>query len=249
MRAMVVLLALLTLGGCATQPPAGQPTQGQTTAGPASPTAGSIGREVTFPAADGAPLRGRLYGGGPTFVVLANMSDNDPVPWDRFGGTVAGPGIAVLTFAYRYPTRPRSFTSANADEAVLDLTGAIAFARQQGPIRLVLIGASLGGMAVAKTAAAARADAVVIIGAPNRRIEFDLQVTDRDIAAITAPKLFIVSEDDPNVPPAQTRPLFEAAAEPKRWQAYPGRAHGTDLLDGADANGVRRLLTEFITAG
>ena len=207
-----------------------------------------MARAVTFPADDGAGLSGRLYGDGPTIVVLSNMGDNDPEPWDRFAAGLAIPGVRVLTYAYRYPTRSRSFTSANADEAVRDLTGAVAFARQQGASRLVLVGASLGGMAVAKTAAAAQADAVVIMSAPNRRTEFDLQVTDADIAAVAAPKLFVVSEDDPNVPPAQTRPLFDAAAQPKRWQAYPGRAHGTELLSGPHAAAVRQLLTEFITS-
>ena len=81
--------------------------------------------------------------------------------------------------------------------------------------RLVLVGASLGGMAVAKRAAALAAAAVVIVGAPPGRSAFALRVSDAEMAAVTAPKLFVVSADDANVPPAQTRPVrqFEAPAQ------------------------------------
>jgi hypothetical protein len=57
-----------------------------------------------------------------------------------------------------------------------------------------------------------------------------------------------VSADDANVPPEQTRPLFDAAREPKRWQSYPGTAHGTQLLASSHGEEVRRLLIEFVTA-
>ena len=52
-----------------------------------------------------------------------------------------------------------------------------------------------------------------------------------------------------HVPPEQTRPLFDAAREPKRWQSYPGTAHGTQLLTSPHGPEVKRLLTEFVSAG
>jgi predicted alpha/beta hydrolase len=129
--------------------------------------------------------------GASTTVVLSNMSDNDPAAWETFAAGLASPTVGVLTYAYRYPVGGAGFTSDDADDAVRDLNGAVAYARQRAPgTRLVLIGASLGGMAVAKRAKALDADAVVIIGAPNRRPEFALRVTDAEIAGspIRAPR-------------------------------------------------------------
>jgi fermentation-respiration switch protein FrsA (DUF1100 family) len=208
---------------------------------------------VTFPAPGGATLSGKWFGGGPgasTTVVLSNMSDNDAAAWEAFAAEFATPDVGVLTYSYSYSYRGGpDFISADADTAVRDLNGAVAYVRQRVPkARLVLIGASLGGMAVAKRAAALDADAVVIIGSPNRRPEFALRVTDAEMAAVTAPKLFIVSADDTEVPPEQSRLLFDAAREPKRWQSYPGTAHGTQLLTSPHGGELTRLLTEFVTA-
>jgi dienelactone hydrolase len=208
---------------------------------------------VTFPGGGGATLSGKWFGGGPrasTTVVLSNMSDNNPAAWERFAAELATPDVGVLTYSYSYSYRGGpDFISADADAAVRDLNGAVAYARQRAAgSRLVLVGASLGGMAVAKRAAALHADAVVVIGSPNRRPEFDLRVTNAEVAAITVPKLFIVSADDSEVPPEQSRLLFDAAGEPKRWQSYPGTAHGTQLLTSTHAEDVRRLLVEFIAA-
>jgi pimeloyl-ACP methyl ester carboxylesterase len=213
-----------------------------------APTATAApGQAVTFAAEDGTTLNGRWYGDGSTAVVLANMSDNDPAAWDAYAPELAGSGVSVLTFSYRY-AGGRGFSSDDADNAVRDLEAAVAYTLSRGAERLVLVGASLGGMAVAKLADPVGADAVIILGAPNRRSEFALRVTDAEMAAITAPKLFIVSEDDPNVPPEQTRPLYDAAKAPRRWVSFPSTAHGTQLLASPHGDQVRRLIAEACAA-
>jgi esterase/lipase len=197
-------------------------------------------------AADGATLAGHRFGTGPTAVVLSNMGDNDETDWQRFAPTLAGPGYSVLTYTYRYPPRVRSLTAEIARGAVEDLRGAVAFARAQGARRVILIGASLGGMLTAKVAGALAVDGAVIMAAPADRRDFDLRVEDAELAAIAAPKLFVVSEADPTVDPADTRMLFDRAPEPKRWQSFPGTAPGTRLYGTAAGPDLGRLLAGFV---
>jgi esterase/lipase len=143
--------------------------------------------------------------------------------------------------------RVRSLTAPMARQAVDDLRGAVAFARAQGATRVILIGASLGGMLTAKVAGALAVDGAVIMAAPADRRDFDLRVEDAELAAIAAPKLFVVSEADSTVDPAETRELYDRAPEPKRWQSFPGTAHGTRLFATAAGQELGRLIAGFVT--
>src|SRR5262245_21851334 len=154
---VVLLFALAACAG-----PAASPTTAPT-APPASPAGASPtvapAQDVGFDAADGGHRSGRWYGTGTTVVVLSNMGDNDPGAWDAFAPLLAERGYGVLTYRFR----DIRDTSASIAGTVADLTGAIAFVRGRGATRIVLIGASLGGMATAKVAGTAGAAAIVII--------------------------------------------------------------------------------------
>ena len=249
----LALVSVALLAACATgQPPAPPTGSAVSPTSPAGPTAGTTsapGRAVEFTSSDGVRLAGRIYGTGTTAVVLSNMGDNDPAAWEGFAPTLADAGYIVLTYAYRYPIRTSSLDAAKARDAVDDLAGAVAFMRGQGAQRLILIGASLGGMATAKLAARVRADAVVIIASPgDRQAAFQLRIESAELTAITAPKLFVASYDDPNVDMTETRALFDQAKEPKQWQAYPSAAHGTQLLATTHGDALRQRLLEFVMA-
>jgi esterase/lipase len=241
----VVLTAVTValLAGCGSNQPS--PPSTSPAAGTAS-SAAAVGTPVSFATADGGTVAGHRFGSGPTAVVLSNMGDNDETDWQRFAPTLAAPGYSVLTYSYRYPVRVRSLTAAMARDAVADLRGAVAFARTQGARRVILVGASLGGMLTAKVAGALAVDGAVIMAAPADRRDFDLRVEDAELAAIAAPKLFVVSEADATVDPAETRQLFDRAPEPKRWQSFPGTAHGTRLFATAAADDLTQLLVEFV---
>jgi uncharacterized protein len=242
-RRLALLAFAVLVAGCGSTPPgppAGTPT--------GSPPPAAAGRPVSFPAADGAPLSGRLYGTGAVGVVLSAMGDNDPGAWDRFAPTLAGQGYRVLTYAYRYPARPTTFTPEMARGAVDDLRGAAAYLRAQGAMRLVLVGASLGGMATAKAAGEIGAAGVVVISAPAAEPGIGLTVEAAELAAMTGPKLFIASEADPVVPMAETRRLYDMAAEPREWRAFPGAAHGTQLFDSEHGDALAAALVAFVSS-
>lgn len=240
MRRTLALALLTVLAGCGTS------TSGSS-APSASPSVTPSVTAVTFAAADGVTAIGKLHGAGTTAVVLSNMGDNDPSAWEGFAPNLTARGYTVLTFEYRYPARTPSFTAAMARGAVDDLRGAIAFVRARGADRVVLIGASLGGMATAKVAGSESVNAAVIIAAPADLPEFGLRVQEAELRQMTGPSLFIASVDDPTVPVAETRRLFDAAPEPKQWRTFASAAHGTLLLRTSVADEFRGLLVEFVT--
>lgn len=201
---------------------------------------------VTFVTADGITLSGTLYGAGATALILSNMGDNDPTAWEREALRFAEEGYLVLSYRFRYPPRTNRFTAAMANQTVDDLQAAVTFARTRGAQTIVLLGASLGGMATAKVAASIQPAAMVVISAPADLLEFDFQVTADELAAITAPKLFVASQDDTIVPNAATQQMFDLAAEPKEMQLYPGSAHGVQLFTTEQAPDLRRRLLAFV---
>lgn len=237
-RSLIAAVLILGLAGCVAETPTTPPT--------VVPT--NSDRAVSFPAEDGATLEGRLFGSGTTAVVLSNMGDNDPGPWQTFAPLLAERGYLVLSYSFRYPKRTNRFTEAMARDTVPDLLGAIAYVRGLGATRVVLIGASLGGIAVGKVAGAARAAAMVVLASPQELAEYGLVVTPAELAAITAPKLFIASEEDTNARFADTRAYFENAPEPKQFHSFTGGVHGVLLFATGQGDELRQLLVTFVTA-
>jgi fermentation-respiration switch protein FrsA (DUF1100 family) len=233
-----MILVVLLAAGCA---PAGPAPSAVTSAAGASFSA------VSFSTVDGASLTGRVFGAGATGVVLSNMGDNDPAAWEAFAPVLAGRGLLVLTYSFRYPPRTAAFTPAMARATVADLTAAVAYLRGRGASRIVLVGASLGGIATGKVAGPAGAAAVVVLSAPRELTDYDLVVSPAELAPVTAPKLFVASEADDTVPLAATREYYEQAPEPRRFVSFPGTAHGVRILAGPHGDELRALLLDFIT--
>jgi hypothetical protein len=191
-------------------------------------------------------LHGRVFGAGTTTVILSNMGDNDPAPWNTFAPLLAAKGYRVLTYSFRYPLRTNAFVPAFAEGTVPDLLGAVAYARSAGATRIVLCGASLGGITVGKVGARAGAAAVVIISAEQDLSDYGLVVSPAELAALTVPKLFIASQGDTNTPYALTKQFYDNAPEPKELHTYPGGVHGVGLFDTADGDDLRSRLLGFL---
>jgi hypothetical protein len=83
---------------------------------------------------------------------------------------------------------------------------------------------------------------VVSISSPARFLMLDATGS---VERISAPKLFIASEDD--IPAARSQEEFwEIAPEPKEMHLLPGDAHGTDLFLGSDAAAVEQMILDFL---
>jgi dienelactone hydrolase len=238
MRRAVVASLLLLMAGCTTTP---------TDRPQATEPTGAQRRPVSFSTADGITLHGTLFGTGTTAVVLSNMGDNDPRPWEQFAPVLAQRGYTVLTYSFRYPIRTNNFTAAMAQSTVPDLEAAVEFARHQGATRLVLIGASLGADTTAMVAGSAGAAAVVIIAGTLEVVGYDFKLSAAQLAALTAPKLFVASKDDTNTPYADSQALYELVPQPKRFETFAGGVHGVRLFDTAQGDRLRQLLIAFVT--
>jgi rhodanese-related sulfurtransferase/dienelactone hydrolase len=203
------------------------------------------GQPVTFETPDGATLQGTLYGSGTTAVIFSTMSDSKQDTWLDAAQAAARRGYLALTFNFRFWTESGRIDDGLRGKAAEDIRAAAAFVREQGAERVVLVGASLGGMASAKVAAADEVTALVVIAAPLDWPDWpEIRVTEGDIQAIEEPVLFINSEGD--LFADDTRNMYEAAAGPKELQIYPGDAHGTDLFDTAHAAEVMERILAFL---
>jgi len=128
-----------------------------------------------------------------------------------------------------------------------DARGAIDFVREQGAEKIILAGASLGGLASARLAIESQALGIVLVASPPGISAWDFEIQPADLAT-DIPKLFITAEYDTTVPASGTRQLYELAVEPKEWQIYPGLEHGTDLFETESGDEMQRRILEFILA-
>lgn len=246
-RYAVWLATLLLVVGCGADPgpaPSASSSPAASTQSPTGtpPTTGAV---VRFTAEDGTELHGRLAGSGDTVAVLANMGDNDPTAWEPLAEALVRAGFQVLTYSYRYPTDTSSFTAATADQALADTRAALAFAETRGT-RLVLVGASLGGMMLARLGGGSGAAALVVVASPPDLPDYGFAVTDAELAALTMPTLFLSARDDDTVPLAATRRLYAAVPGPKRLLTYPGTLHALRLLGGPDAQRFTAAIVGFL---
>lgn len=249
MALQLAVLAVLLLGGtCARAPSrAPQPTTTPTPAAaatqpapPGEPAEGAA-REVELQTEDGLILCGTLFGPqSPRGVLLAHMFPTDQTSWHAFAAELAEHELAVLAFDFRgYGC---SQGERDVPQIAADVQAALALLRGEGVEEVILVGASMGGTAVAKAAAQEEVAGVVVISAP---LSFrGLEVTEEELQAITEPKLFLGSRDDPAT--QDTLRMERLSPPPRRSQTFAGSAHGTELLQSERAQDFKRELLQFI---
>ena len=201
---------------------------------------------VTFRTSDGATLNGELYGSGETAVIFSVMGNCKP-GWREFAWLTAEQGLMAITYPWRGCRDSQPANESELRKFVEDARAAISFAREQGAEKIILVGASLGGLASARLATESQASGIVVVASPARIVEWDFEIEAADLNT-DVPKLFISAEKDAVVPFDEARELFDLAAEPKEWQTYPGTAHGTDLFEGENGEEMAMRILEFILA-
>jgi len=206
---------------------------------PISTTPESDGEE-----ADPISLDGRLFGGGATGVILAHMRPADQTSWYPFAQLLADTGqYTVLTFDFRgygESTGEKQF-----DRIDTDLEAAYRFMRDElGMDKIFFVGASMGGTASLVVGARVNVAGVVSISSPDQFPPLDAKET---VGGITAPKLFVTSEDD--VPAARAQEEFWALARPPKSQhIYEGDAHGTAIFDTPNGPDLEHRIMDFLAS-
>jgi uncharacterized protein len=199
------------------------------------------GRSVRFDATDGSELAGEIRGGGQTGVVLAHMFPADRGSWDRFASLLAQQGYLTLNFDFRgYGQSP-----GNQDIPMLwqDVLGAVEEVRRRGAGRVVAIGASMGGTAALVAASRADLDGVITLSAPSTFM--GIAAPPEVVQAVDEPKLFIAAQGDGQAA-VTAQDFYNDASGAKRLEIVNGSEHGTELLEGGQAEVVRRHILDFL---
>jgi pimeloyl-ACP methyl ester carboxylesterase len=170
-------------------------------------------------------LSGHMFGAqNDVLVILSHMVRSDQTAWFDTARKLAANGYAAFTYDFR--GYGDSEGGQDYDKLDDDLSAVVRYMEARGKHKIFLVGASMGGTASLVVAAQQDVAGVVTISAPSEFAEQDALAA---VPRITAPKLFIASEDDTAVM-ISMQELLEASGAPKESQTYSGDAHGTDLL-------------------
>ena len=210
------------------------------------------GSEHSFRAADGTKLVGHRFGGAKpgkrTAVVLAHMSVGDLCQWAPYARALARQGLFAFPFDFR--GHGLSGGRENHARAAADVVAAVRAVRKLGARKVVVVGASLGGIAalVATPTIRPALAGVVSVSGPAA-IPGELNALPA-APRIRVPTLYLVSQADQNPPydfAADAQTLYDATGTAeKRLEVAPGALHGTFLVSGSPA--IRKLLLAFLRA-
>lgn len=209
-------------------------------------------RAVTFRSSDGLELAGRLFGpeDATVGVVLAHMLPADQSSWFDFADRLGGLGYRALTFDFRGYCPGGVAGCSEGSKAVSaiwqDVQGAVDFMKGQAIRRIGLVGASMGGTAslVVASRGDRAIDAVVTLSAPGS-IE-GLSAGADVVQGVAAAKLFLAGNGD-TVAAQAAQVFYEESAAPKRVEILTTSDHGTDLLEGNQAELARNLIIGWLT--
>lgn len=208
-------------------------------------------RAVEFEAIDGVRLAGRMFGpeGATAGVVLAHMMPADQSSWFDFADQLGELGYRTLTFDFRgyCPGGDAGCSQGEKDVSAIwqDVAGAVGFLRTEGVRRIGLVGASMGGTAslVYASLSGVDVDAVVTLSAPDA-IE-GLTAGPNVLQTVSAAKLFLAGNVDGNAA-ATAQAFYDEALQPKRVEILTTADHGTDILEGNQAEIARNLITGWL---
>ena len=191
---------------------------------------------------DGLRLDARLFAAEPErIVILLHMFPADQTAWYPFAHELQARGISALTLDFRgYGASEGEQDPSEIDH---DVRAAIAFARERGYMRVVLVGASMGGTAAIVVAADQPVDGVAVLSAPSRMRGIDAKST---IASLDVPLTLIAASGDLAAMNALNSFAARAGLGEDARLVVPGRAHGTELLDSAAGDEVRTRLLDFL---
>lgn len=245
MRLIAVAAAALVLAGCSAPAPVEQVDPVRSPADACNTPA--LGETGLWLEADGDTFEAGVVGEGSTVAVLLHQSGSNYCGWAPFVSVLEENGIRSILINLcdsgltECAGHEKILTGANA------VIAATEWARANGAIRVVVVGASMGGT-IAFVAAGSEhgtgIDAVANMAGP---ISFE-DVSAADFAPnVKVPILFAVSETDPVVSVAELENLGGLTTSEQVSFAI-GSGHGWDLLfeGSGEFSSVGTSLIEFI---
>ena len=205
---------------------------------------------VTFEAADGVRLDGRLFGSGDVGVVLSHMRPGDQGQWLAFAGLLADRGFRVLTYDRRGECLGGDLgcSEGNGGDpgAWRDLASAVELLRDEGSDRVVVGGASLGAMeSLYALSHGLEADGLIWLSGLDL---YEGESIKEQVREVRVPKLFMTGSFDSDSAPLGPA-LERAAPKPVEVVSLDTGEHGTDILrfgDPAVADQIRQTVLDFL---
>ena len=208
------------------------------------------GPELRFRTADGVRLGGHRFGGArpgaKPVAVLAHMSNGSLCEWLPEARRLAARGIWVFAFDFR--GHGSSGGTQRLGRLGLDVGAAVKTVRGLGARRVVVVGASLGGIAAVVGAATITPPLAGVVSVSGPAL-IPGRLDARPFAPrLAVPALFVASKSDQNAGydfAADAQRLYDAAGSTaKRLELLDGSLHGVFLVEGSAP--VRRLLEAFV---
>jgi alpha-beta hydrolase superfamily lysophospholipase len=206
--------------------------------------------ELWFRAADGTKLVGHRFGGkrpgARTAVVLAHMSEGDLCVWVPYARRLAAKGFFVFPFDFRGHGFSQGLE--NHSRSPADVVAAVRAVRALGARKVVVVGASLGGIASIVAAPTLRPPVQGIVSVSGPAVIAG-ELNARPVAPrLRVPTLYLAAERDQSGSydfAAEARDLHDATGtREKRIVLVAGSLHGTFLVDGSSR--VRSVLERFL---
>jgi hypothetical protein len=196
---------------------------------------------VAFETEDGETLNGTLFSRGAVDIVLAPDYPGKQDGWLSFAETAAQAGYRVLTFDFRGYARPEERVEWGDSPA--DLEAALAFLRDLGGQRFIIMGAGQGSLA-AILAAGEHEDVIGLAVLSSPREVNGLALTDGDLRRLEVPSLWIGARIDLS---QSVEAFYElAGSDDKEVWIYEGSSlNGTFLFQGADQADLSERLLDF----
>ena len=192
--------------------------------------------EVSFLTADGGTVFADVYAASASdAVVLAHGAAFDKASWRPLAVWLAGRGHQVLAVDFRGYGR----STAGTDRRALfeDVVAAVRYMRGRGATRVAVLGASMGGGAVAEAVTRAvpgEIDRVILLSPTPIANPQNLR----------GPLLFIASEKEPMI--AQITEEYQRAPEPKQLVLLLGTAHAQHIFATDQAERLKTAVAEFL---
>ena len=204
----------------------------------------AVGSEtITIRTADGLTLDGRVWDRGhDRLVIYLHEFRENQDSWWPYAREPRGEGVSALTFDFRGHGKSEGNLD-DIDGMVLDAEAAIAFARDRGFERVMLVGAGMGA-AVGLVAAADVPD-VTIVGF-STPADFDTLDTVDVVERLDGRVQLIATRDD--VSAADSLHKFRALGNVDSTEArlYPGGGHGVDLLSEHATHSISERFDELL---
>ncbi len=175
--------------------------------------------EISFSTADGGTIYGNLYGDGQHAVLLAHGAVFDKESWDELAQELSAAGYQALAIDFRGYGKSTAGRSGNS--LYQDVLAGIRYLHSAGSEQVSVIGASMGGGAVAQASVVVEPGEIdkliLLAGVPIATPE-----------RIQGDKLFIVSRGDSLLDAVEGQ--FARAGEPKELTVLAGSDHAQHIF-------------------